>query len=157
MEINTSLLIAQAINFLIILWLFKWLIWDKLSKAIHERREELAKAADASKIYDETMAKAEADKKTLIDEAVAHKNNVIQQAELAAQNKADKILADAHTSAWRIADDAKQQAGKLEKDLEDNFVTWVKKTAYSVVKKLFNTDVDLQEKYLEELAKEFKK
>ncbi len=128
-----------------------------MTVAIKERRDELAKAADASKIYDETMAKAEADKKAMIDEAVAHKNNVVQQAELAAQNKSDKILADAQATAWRIQDEAKQQAGKLEKDLEDNFVTWVKKTAYSVVKKLFNTDVSLQEKYLEELAKEFRK
>ena len=157
MEIDISILIAQAINFLIILWLFKRLVGDKISKTIATRREELKKAEGAAAIYEETMAKAEAEKKAMIDEAVAHKNSVTAQAEQAASLKADKILADADARAQGIEKDAHEKAGHIEKELEDNFVNGVKQTAHTVVKKLFDKDVKLQEEYLVELAKEFSK
>ena len=157
MELNRSILIAQAINFLIILWLFKRLVGDKISKTIATRREELKKAEGAAKIYEDTMAQAEAEKKSMIDEAVAHKNSVIAQAEQAASLKADKILADADARAEGIQQEAHEKAGHIEKELEDNFVDWVKKTAHQVVKKLFDKDVKLQEEYLVELTKEFSK
>lgn len=157
MELNRSILIAQAINFLIILWLFKWLIGDKLSKSIATRREELKKAEGAAKIYEDTMAKAEEEKKAMIDEAVAHKNSVVAQAEQAAVLKADKIIADAWARAEGIEKEAHEKASHIQKELEDGFVDGVKKTAHTVVKKLFDKDVNLQEEYLVELAKEFGK
>jgi len=157
MELNRSILIAQAINFLIILWLFKWLIGDKVSTAIAHRREELKKAEGAAQVYEETMAKAEAEKKAMIDEAVSHKNSVIAQAEQAATLKADKIIADAGSRADNIEKEAHEKASHIQKELEDGFVDGVKQTAHSVVKKLFNKDMNLQEEYLTELAKEFSK
>ncbi len=157
MELNRSLLIAQAINFLIILWLFKWLIGDKMSKAIAKRREELKKAEWAAKIYEETMAKAEEEKKAMINEAISHKNSVIAQAEQAATLKADKIIADAWARANLIEVEAKEKASHIEKELESSFVDGVKSTAHAVVRKLFDKDVSLQDEYLTELAKEFSK
>jgi F0F1-type ATP synthase membrane subunit b/b' len=157
MELNRSVLIAQAINFLIILWLFKWLVGDKLATMIATRREELKKAEGANKIYEDIIHKAEAEKKALIDEAVAHKNSVIAQAEQAATLKADKIIADAGTRADNIASEAQEKAWRVEKELEENFIDGVKRTAHTVVKKLFDKDVSLQEEYLVELAKEFSK
>lgn len=133
------------------------MVGDKLSQSIADRREELRKAEDATRIYEETMAKAETEKKVIIDEAVAHKNNVIAQAEQSATLKADKILADASTRAESLEQEAKEKAGLLEKELEENFVDGVKRTAHTVVRKLFDKDVSLQEEYLGELAKEFSK
>ena len=133
------------------------MIGDKLSTSIAARRAELKKAEGAAKIYEETMAKAEAEKKAMIDEAVTHKNSVIAQAEQAATLKADKILADADVRAENIEKEAHEKASHIEKELEDNFVDGVKQTAHTVVKKLFNKDVNLQEEYLTELAKEFSK
>lgn len=157
MELNRWVLIAQAINFLIILGLFKWLVWDKIAKNIDERRKELAKAEDAVKVYEETMQQAEEEKKKIIDEAVAHKNTVVKQAEQAAHIKWDKIIADAESRASSIESDAKEKASKLEKDLKDQFVSWVKSTAHAVVKKIFSKDVGLQDEYIVELTKEFAK
>ena len=157
MEFRLDVFVAQLLNFLVIFFFVKYFFGDQIRDIIHYRRGLDKKYDDVEAEIAAKLTQAEADKKALIDEAVAHKNSVVQQAELAAQNKADKIVADAQWVATRIQDEAKVQAGKLEKDLEDNFVTWVKQTAYSVVKKIFNTDVALQEKYLEELASEFRR
>lgn len=59
----------------------------------------MAKAEDATKAYEETVAKAEAEKKAIIDEAVAHKNKVVQEATLTATQKAEGIVADAEKKA----------------------------------------------------------
>ena len=133
------------------------MVGDKIAKSIATRREELKKAEGANKIYEETMAKAEAEKKAMIDEAIAHKNSVVTQAEQAATLKSDKIIADAGSRAQLIEKEAHEKASHIEKELEENFVDGVKRTAHTVVKKLFDKDVSLQEEYLVELAKEFGK
>jgi F0F1-type ATP synthase membrane subunit b/b' len=56
------------VNFAVILWLFKKFVGDKITANIVARRAELAKAEDATKIYEETLARAEEDKKALIEE-----------------------------------------------------------------------------------------
>lgn len=155
MEINRGVLIAQAINFALILGLFTWLVGGRISKAIAARRAELAKADDATKAYETAVAKAEADKKAIIDEAVAHKNKIVEEASLTATQKAEAIVADAEKKAGAIVSKAEEKAQKLEKDLQSNFVQGVKHTAHVVVKKLFKKDVQLQEEYVEALAKEF--
>lgn len=99
MEINVGILVAQLINFAIILWLFKKFVGDKLSAGIIARRAELAKAEDATKVYEETLAKAEEDKKLLIEEGLSHKQKLIEEAKLAAHQKADGIVANAEKTA----------------------------------------------------------
>lgn len=155
MQINRGVLLAQAINFALILGLFTWLVGNKISRAIAARRAELAKADDATKAYEATIAKAKAKKKAIIEEAVAHKNKIVEEASLTATQKADVIIADAEKKAGMIVGQAQEKAEKLEKDLQNNFIDGVKKTAHVVVKKLFNKDVTLQEDYVEALAKEF--
>ncbi len=157
MEINRGILVAQLVNFGVILWLFKKFLGDKMSAAIVHRRAELAKAADASKVYEETLAQAEQEKKVLIDEGVAHKAKLIEEAQLTAQQKADTIIAGAEKQAASIERKADEKAAKLEKELKDGFVDGVKHTAGLVVKKLFTKDTTLQEKYLDELVTEFAK
>lgn len=155
MEINFWVLIAQAINFWVLLFLFKWLVWDKISKFIVARRWELEKAQDATKAYEETMAKAQIDKKALIDEALAHKNKVMQEASQIAERKVQEILSDAEKKAKVILYEATEKSSKIEKDLKENFSAWVKNTSKLLVKKLINNDVDLQDKYIDALVKEF--
>jgi F-type H+-transporting ATPase subunit b len=157
MEINVGVLVAQLINFALILFLFKKFVGDNITKAIIARRAELAKAEDATKVYEETLAKAEEEKKVLIEEGLAHKNKLIEETKQSANQKAEGILAAAEKSAGHIASQAESKAAKLEAELKNGFVDGVKKTAHVVVKKLFEKDVALQEAYLDELVQEFAK
>lgn len=157
MELNFGILIAQLINFTLIFFAFKYFVGNKLILAIKKRREELAKAEDATKIYDEIMQQAELDKKALIDEGLDHKNKLLEEAKLSAIQKGDAIIHAAEKNAISITQQAKQKAAKLETDLKMWFVDGVKKTTHVVVKKLFDKDVNLQEKYLDELVGDFVK
>ncbi len=157
MEINIWILIAQSLNFLLILLLFKVFVWDKITKAIQARRAELAKADDATKAFQETVEKAQQEKKLLLEEALAHKNKILDEAHQAAQLKAEAVLDDAEKKARSTMSQAQERADKIEKDLQDSFVDAVKQTTNLVVKKLFDKDVALQEDYINTLVSERKK
>jgi len=155
--VDPGLFVSHLINFLILFFLFKHFLGDHLTNAIKTRREQMAKMENVDAEYEKIINTAEWEKKKIIDEALAHKNNVVAQAEQTATLKADKIIADAGARASNIETEAQEKAGHIQKELEDGFVDGVKKTAHTVVKKLFDKDVKLQEEYLVELAKEFSK
>jgi F-type H+-transporting ATPase subunit b len=155
--VDPGLFVSHLVNFAILFFLFKKFLGDHLVNMIQERRALLDKVSNADVEYDRRIAEAEAEKKSLIDEGVDHKNKLIEEAKLSAQQKADSIVADAEKNADGIAKKAHEKAAKLETDLKNNFVDGVKQTAHVVVKKLFNKDVGLEEKYLDELVSEFAK
>ena len=155
MELNVSVLIAQWFNFLIILFLFKYFVGDEITKAIIARRRELSKAEDATRIYEETLAKAEEEKKQIIAEALDHKNNVVQEASLVAEQKAHWIISAAEKTAAELNRRAEEETAKIKSDLEKNFIKGVKQTTRQVVTKLVWWNPQLQEDYIESLAKEF--
>lgn len=147
-------MIAQLINFGILFFAFKYLVGDKLAKAIMTRREELKKAENASVLYDELLSKAEQEKKKLIDEGVSHKQKLVEEAKIVAEKKADNIVMQAKKQAEHIEKAAHEKAQYLESELKNNFVSGVKYTAHRVVRKLFDKDIHLEEQYLEQLAQE---
>lgn len=148
-------MIAQWINFLIILLIFKWFLGDKITQAIQDRRKELAKAEGASKVYEDAIQKAESEKKRIIDKAMEHKSNLIAEAKQVAQQKADEIVQKAEKDASNITKDAQEHAKQLEKDLKNWFTSGVKETTHKVVHKLFDNDPDLKEEYIERLISEY--
>lgn len=152
-----DLVVAQTINFLILWWLFYKFLGKHLTKVIAERREMLHKADNAEQAYEAKIAEAEEEKRVILDKAVQHKQALAQEATLNAQQKADAILAQAEKQAENITQKAEKQAAQLESELQENFSDWVKKTAHVVLKKLFEKDVQLEEKYLDGLVKEFVK
>lgn len=155
MELNVGILIAQWINFLVLLFVFKKFLGKPLTEALVQRREELAKAEDATKVYEDTMLKAEEEKKALLNEALEHKQQLAEEAKASAQKQADTILKDAEKNAEKLLKSAEEKAQKLSQDVEENFVEWVKSTAKVIVNKLFEKDVSLQEQYLDELVNEY--
>lgn len=157
LSINWSVFVVQLINFALVYWLFHRFVAKPLIESLLYRREQVRKAEHAEQVYEETLAKAEEEKKAIITEAVDHKNKLVEQAQIAAKQKADGIVQQAQKAAQHIEEKAQQKAQKLEQELKNDFVDGVKQTAHVVVKKLFDKDVDLQQKYLDTLVSEFAK
>lgn len=154
MEINIWIVAAQIINFLILFFVFKHFVWDKLSASLEERRKTLSQAQEAELNHAKIVEQAEKDRAQIIDDALAHKQQLIQQSEAAATLKAEKILADAKITASSIEEKAKQEANKLQSDLKDSYVSWVKKISQLVLKKIIWKDSDIQDSYIQEVMKQ---
>ncbi|MGI8636369.1 MAG: hypothetical protein ACR2KZ_13300 [Segetibacter sp.] len=107
MKINWFTVIAQAINFLILVWLLKRFLYKPILNAIDEREKKIAaqiKDADDKKA---AAIKEEADYKKRNDDFDAQKKALM-----------DKAVADTNTQRDKLLEDAKNEASTLRSNLE---------------------------------------
>lgn len=157
MEFSLSVFLAQLLNFVIIFFVFKKFVGNKIMATIQERRAILKQADSAVHVYEETMQRAEDEKNALLADALRHKETLLQEAEQLATQKANTVLKQAEHQAQLIVKQAEDDASSIQKQMEDAFVDGVKRTTRIVVKKLVNDSVPLQEAYIDELVQEFAK
>jgi len=107
MNINWFTVIAQVINFLILVWLLKRFLYKPILKAIDEREKKITaqiKDADDKKAV---AAKEQADFKKRNDEFDAQKKAMT-----------DKVIADTNAQRDKLLEDAKNEANTLRSNLE---------------------------------------
>jgi F0F1-type ATP synthase membrane subunit b/b' len=142
------------INFLIIFFIFKKFLGDKILNEITERRELYAKLknleAECERIEKDAKEKAA----QIVHEGVEHKNAIIQDAKTLAQQQQDTIVQEAQRRAAAIVDQAQVEAQNMKSDLTSEWEQSVKSTTKMVVDKLLGTNTDLQQQYLDTLIKE---
>jgi F-type H+-transporting ATPase subunit b len=122
MKINWFTVIAQVINFLILVWLLKRFLYKPILKAIDEREKKIAgqiKDADDKKAV---AVKEQADFKKRNDDFDAQKKALMDKAVADANAQRDKLLEDAKNAANTLRDklleDAKNVANTLRDKLE---------------------------------------
>ncbi len=107
MKIDWFTVIAQAINFLILVWLLKRFLYKPILSAIDEREKKITaqiKDADDKKAVAE---KEQADFKRRNDDFDAQKQALM-----------DKAVADTNTQRDKLLEDAKNEANTLRSNLE---------------------------------------
>ena len=107
MKINWFTVIAQVINFLVLVWLLKRYLYKPILNAIDEREKKIAgqlKDADDKK---EAAIKQQDD--------FTKKNSDFDQQK---KELMDKAIADANTQHQKLLDEAKDEANKLTAKLE---------------------------------------
>lgn len=149
--------IVQIINLVIFFFIFYKLFSKQIISALEERRSLLNKIKNAQDEYESILQDAQAKSKTIIDEWLAHKSKILDDAKILAENSKATILEQAQKKAQDIVEGANKDAELLRKDLTDNFELWVKQTAKSLVQKLLDKDVQLQDSYVNELLTDLQK
>lgn len=107
MQINWFTVIAQVINFLVLVWLLKKFLYKPILKAIDDREKKIA-----SQIKDANDLKAAAKKE---QDDFTKKNADFDQQKKDLMNKA---VAEANTQREKLLDEAKEAANALSAKLE---------------------------------------
>ena len=107
MKINWFTVIAQVINFLVLVWLLKKFLYKPILKGVDDREKNIA-----SQVKDANYLKAEA-KKELDEFAQKNADFDKQKKELM-----DKAVADVAAQRQKLIDEAKDAANKLSAKLE---------------------------------------
>jgi len=154
MEFTFWSILAQLLNFGILMFLYMKFLAKPISKAIEERRALIKKIENADKAYDEKIKEAEEKSDVLLKEWLAKKEQLLLEAGILANKRKEEILQEAKSKASEIMEDSKQKAQYLENELKSNFENWIKRASILVVKKLFNNQKDLQKEYLDNIVKE---
>ncbi len=147
MQINWFIVIAQIINFFILVWLLKRFLYKPILKAIDEREKKIvsqleeaeAKKAEAIKEQAEFLQKNavfDQEKLALMNQAVAESNEVRQ-----------KLLEEVRNEAGALRSNLKNALKELQEDLSREITRKAQEEVFAIVRKTLS---DLASLSLEE-------
>lgn len=115
--IDLKLLIAQIVNFGILLFVLSKFLYKPLVKILDERKDKIAQGLKDSKEAQVKLDEAEAVSRKKISEAVTQANSIIEKAKKEAELEANQILDKAKDKASVIIVKAKDSAKQQEEDI----------------------------------------
>lgn len=158
--IQPTLLLAQIVNFLIILFLLKKFFYKPIVKALEDRKKKIEESLVNAQLIEEKLQKTEEKSTQILDQAKTDAQNLITQAKQEAQRVADDASQQARTTIEQSLIEAKSQIeaqkAQMQKDLEKETLGLVAE----VVKKLLgrtlkdNERRQLTEKTISQITKE---
>jgi len=149
MQINWFTIIAQVLNFLILVWLLKRFLYKPILKAIDEREGKIAAQIKDAEMQD-TKAKKEQvefrkknesfdmEKKDLMDKAIAETNEERQ-----------KLIEDARDEATQLRSKLKRSLKEMQENLNHDIVQKTQQEVFAIARKTLS---DLASLSLEEQA-----
>jgi len=118
--IDFKLLIAQIVNFGILLFVLTKFLYKPLVKLLDERKQKIAQGLDDSQKAEEKLAEADSTSKRQISEAVTQANLIIEKAKKEAELEAGQILDKAKIKATDIVKKATEASKRQEEDVMKN-------------------------------------
>ena len=147
MDIHVDLVIAWIINFLILVLLFRTILWDKIVQQVEERKIMLNKLKKADDEYKKMIEFARKESDLIISKAEKRKDALIHEGHLIAEEDKKKIIKEWQYKVELMKADARRENEKLERQLKEEWVDSVKQTSKKVVKRLLKQDKELADDY----------
>ena len=147
MDIHVDLVIAWIINFLILVLLFRKILWDKIVQQVEERKTMLKKLKKADDEYKKMIEFARKESDLIISRAEKRKDALIHEGHLIAEEDRKKIIKEWQYKVELMKADARRENEKLERQLKEEWVDSVKQTSKKVVKRLLKQDKELADNY----------
>ncbi|PLX21025.1 ATP synthase F0 subunit B [Candidatus Parcubacteria bacterium] len=115
-HIDAKLLIAQMINFAIVISVLYFFALKPLMKVMEERTKKIEKSMDDAKRIEEKLEKTDADYKEALGNAKKEANVIMEKATAQAEEKREQMIKKAKEDIGAIINDekAKMQAEKAE-------------------------------------------
>ena len=107
--IDWRLLIAQLINFLILLFVLRRFAYKPLLKLLDERRQKIADGLANAQKAKSNLEEAEKERQEIISTAKKGASEIISLAEAAAQKNREETLKEAKTGVEKIVIEARKQ------------------------------------------------
>lgn len=138
--INTTLFIAQLINFGLVFVLLVWLLKKPLAKILAERSDKIEQSLKEAEQIKAELAKIESTKKELIDAAKKSSEELVSKGQEIAASIEKKANTDAKVQAEALIERAKAEAvtqkEQLMSQLEGELKTLVKESITSTLSEL---------------------
>jgi F-type H+-transporting ATPase subunit b len=151
MQIDWFTVVAQTLNFLLLVWLLKRYLYGPILRAIDAREIQVAKVlSDADTIkLDAEIKRNLFDQKNL--EIDAKRDKLLKEAKVAARDQSEQIISNAHKNADEIST---SRLLALEKELQhyqDDIALKTLQEIYDVARKVLVdlADVELEQKMLQ--------
>lgn len=129
------LLIAQVVNFLLILFVLKRFLYKPILKMLKDRKESVAEGLKQAEEARKTLADSQIKEKEILKRVRLQGQQIVNDAKMQATEEARVIEENAKTVAARIIEDAKRQIELSEKETEKKLATYVSSLAIELITK----------------------
>jgi F-type H+-transporting ATPase subunit b len=108
--INWSLLIAQAVNFAIVLVALRYFLYKPVLAMLEKRRALVAKGVEDAKLANEKLAGADSEASKRVMKAEGEAEGIVSAARESANAEKARLIKEAETRALAVAKDAEARA-----------------------------------------------
>ena len=146
--IQPTLLVAQIVNFLIILFLLKKFFYKPIIKLLDDRKKKIEESLKNADLIEERLNQTEEKSAQIIEEARRNSQNLISES----KKEADRILAQAAIEARKSAEqtilDAQTQLNLQKQEIKKEIEKETLILVVEVVKKVLGRTINPKEKQI---------
>lgn len=129
------LLIAQVVNFLLILFVLKRFLYKPILKMLKDRKESVAEGLKQAEAGKKLLEDAEVKEKEILRKTKILASQMVNDAKTQANEQAALTDKNAKVQAQRIIEDAYRQIELEEKETEKKLATYVSSLAIELITK----------------------
>lgn len=115
--IDWKLLVAQIVNFLILLLILRKFLFAPIVKMLSERKEKIAKGLEDAESAQKRLDNAENEARKAIAKATQEAQIIVGSAKKEAEEEKNKIIAEAQEKAAKTIKEAQEQAKREEEKI----------------------------------------
>ncbi len=156
--ISPVLLIAQIVNFLILLYILKRFAYKPILKVLKERQAKIAESINNAKASEDALQKALEKEKEILKKAQKQAQEILIEAKKQAESLSSATQIETKKQASRILEDAKREIQKESQETQKRLEAHTVKLAIAILEKSLKDILDEkdQEKVLEKTLKKLK-
>ena len=150
-------MLAQAVNFLILLAILYKFLYKPVLKTLHDREEKIDKSLKQAETIEENLFKSEAEKAKIIAEARNEAGKIIADGKQTAEKMRDELVNTAKIEAANVLEQSKKQLGAEKEQMFKELKGEVSDMVITATEKMLRNKMngDLDKKTIEEGLKEF--
>lgn len=157
--IDFKLLIAQIINFLVLLWLLHHFLYKPLIKNLEARSKKAKEIEEGEREIQRKRKEMEKREEEMIKKTKEKTKEILEEAEMISKEEKEKILERAEEEVRKILKEAKERAEIEIKRTKEEERKEIRKEAVKILKEVLSSSLTkkLHQKYTEDLLREFEK
>lgn len=132
--LETKLFVAQIVNFVILFFILKILLYKPISQMLEERSKKIKQGLDDAENAKQTLLNADNEKITILKGAKVNADKILENTKISAESLKQRTTEDAKKQATDIIDNAKRlakdefdkssrQVGEISVDLSKKIVS----------------------------------
>jgi F-type H+-transporting ATPase subunit b len=142
--INGTFLLAQIVNFSILLGIMSIFLWKPLMERLDERREMMREQRENAEAIAETREEIQREREAIMEEARTEANELLGDTRAQTREMTENAREEAREEAQRILDTAREQAEEERNAILGQMRDQIATLAVAAARKLVDEDLDEQ-------------
>ncbi|MDP3963648.1 MAG: F0F1 ATP synthase subunit B [bacterium] len=157
--IDWKLLIAQAVNFVVLLWLLKKFLYGPVLELLRKRREDIKEGAQNAEKIAQELRQIEQRRAAELERVKKEAEIIIQEAKQAAKARGEELINQTEAKIAGLIAEAKRHLEEERIKMMDQAGKDVKELVFMVAEKVLEEQLpkDIHEKFVEEAVRRLKK